>query len=296
MVTPLPGTRLSAPDADRPRSNGADMSLPSPEPDATVLITGASAGIGTELARQLAGRGHNVTLVARREDRLSELAEELRLSNGIVADIHPCDLADDTARERLIEMVKAGERHVAALCNNAGYGSFGAFHELDLEGEVRMVRLNVLALHALTGSFVGEMVARRSGAILNLASVAAFQPIPHNATYAATKAFVHSFSEAISAELHGTGVSVTSLCPGPVETEFGQVAGVGELESRMPGFMAQSAEEVAHAGIEAMVKGRRSTFPGIGPRMAAFSGRFAPRSALLPVAARVTERALRGRR
>jgi short-subunit dehydrogenase len=107
---------------------------------------------------------------------------------------------------------------------------------------------------------------------------------------------VNSFSDALYADLGGTGVSVTSLRPGPVETEFGEVAGVGELESQMPGFMAQSAEEVARAGIEAMVKGRRSVFPGMGPRVAAFSGRFAPRSALLPVAARVTERALRGRR
>ncbi|MFL5820696.1 MAG: SDR family NAD(P)-dependent oxidoreductase [Solirubrobacteraceae bacterium] len=272
------------------------MSLPSPQSEDTVVITGASAGIGTELARQLASRGHNVTLVARREDRLTELAEELRLSNGVVADIHPCDLGDDTARARLIETVKGGERQVAALCNNAGYGSFGAFHELELGGEVRMVRLNVLALHELTGSFLPPMVERGSGAVLNVASVAAFQPLPHNATYAATKAFVHSFSEAISAELHGTGVSVTSLCPGPVETEFGEVAGIGELESRIPEFIAQSAADVARSGIEAMVKGKRSVFPGMAPRVAAFSGRFAPRSALLPVAARVTDRALRGRR
>jgi uncharacterized protein len=269
------------------------MSLPDPKPDDTVAITGASAGIGTELARQLAARGHNVTLVARRRERLAELAEQLRLSHGVAAEVHACDLADDAARAELVSQLRGGERHVAALCNNAGYGSFGAFHELDLEGETRMVRLNVLALHELTGAFLPDMVARGGGAVLNVASVASFQPIPYNATYAATKAFVHSFSEAVSAELHGTGVSVTSLCPGPVATEFGEVAGVRDLESQMPGFMAQSAQDVARAGIEAMVRGKRSVFPGMGPRAAAFGGRFVPRSALLPLAARITERALR---
>lgn len=271
------------------------MSLPSPNPNATAVITGASAGIGTELARQLAARGHNVTLVARRTERLESLAEELRLANGITAEFEACDLADDAARSRLIATLRAGERRVDVLCNNAGYGSFGKFHELDLQREVGQVRLNVLALHELTGTFLPGMVERRCGAILNVASVAAFQPIPLNATYAATKAFVHSFSEAVSAELAGTGVSCTSLCPGPVTTEFGDVAGVGDLESQMPSFMAQSAEEVARAAIEAMIRGRRSVFPGMGPRAVAFGGRFVPRSAFLPVVARVAGRAFRDR-
>jgi len=269
------------------------MSLPRPDPDATVLITGASAGIGTELALQLAERGHNVTLVARREERLRELAERLRLSTGVVADVHACDLADDAARARLIAALQSGPRHLAAVCNNAGYGSFGPFHESDLGRETAMVRLNVLALHELTGAFLPDMVRRGSGAILNIASVAAFQPLPNNATYAATKAFVHSFSEAVSAELSGTGVSVTSLCPGPVETEFGEVAGVGDLESSLPGFLSQSAADVARAGIEAMVNGKRSVFPGLGPRAAAFGGRFVPRTALLPIAARLGARTLK---
>jgi uncharacterized protein len=268
------------------------MSLPSPAPDDTVLITGASAGIGTELARQLAARGHNVTLVARREDRLAELAQELRLANGIVADMHPCDLGDDAARAAVVKALQTGEKQVAAVCNNAGYGSFGKFYELDLEREVAMVRLNVLALHELTGTFLPDMVRRGSGAILNVASVAAFQPLPLNATYAATKAFVHSFSEAVHAELAGTGVSCTSLCPGPVSTEFGEVAGVGEIESQLPSFMAQSAADVARSAIDAMVKGKRSVFPGMGPRAAAFGGRFVPRSALLPVVTRLGSRAL----
>lgn len=268
------------------------MSLPSPVPDDTVLITGASAGIGTELARQLAARGHNVTLVARRQERLAELAQELRLSNGIAADVHACDLGDDAARSGLIETLRSGDRQVAAVCNNAGYGSFGKFYELDLAKEDAMVRLNVLALHELTGAFLPEMVRRGSGAILNVASVAAFQPIPLNATYAATKAFVHSFSEAVHAELTGTGVSCTSLCPGPVATEFGEVAGVGDIESQMPSFMAQSAADVARSAIDAMLKGKRSVFPGMGPRAAAFGGRFVPRSALLPVVTRLGARAL----
>lgn len=268
------------------------MSLPSPDPTATALITGASAGIGTELARQLGARGHNVTLVARREDRLKELAEQLRLSHGIAADVHACDLADDAARAALIAAVQSGERHVDILCNNAGYGTFGKFWELPLERETDEVRLNVLALQELTGTFLPDMVRRKRGSILNVASVAAFQPLPQNATYAATKAFVHSFSEAVAAELHGTGVSLTSLCPGPVATEFGEQAGVGDLEGQLPGFMAQTAAEVATKAIEAMEKGKRSVFPGMGPRAAAFGGRFVPRSALLPVVARLAGRAL----
>ncbi len=271
------------------------MSLPAPSPDATVVITGASSGIGSELARQLAARGHNLVLVARREERLAELAEEVRLAHGVAAEVRACDLGDDDQRAQLIAALRAGERHLAGLCNNAGYGSFGRFHELELDRETGMVRLNVLALHELTGAFLPEMVRRGSGAILEVASVAAFQPIPNTATYAATKAFVHSFAEAVAAELHGTGVSVTSLCPGPVATEFGEAAGVGDKESQLPGFLAQRPEEVARTAIEAMEKGRRSVFPGMGPRVSAFGGRFAPRTALLPVMARVGERVLRDR-
>lgn len=271
------------------------MSLPTPRHQSTALITGASAGIGTELARQLAARGHNVTLVARRRERLDQLAEELRRAYDVIAEVHACDLADDAARAKLVADVKNGERRVDVLCNNAGYGSFGKFHELDLAGETGMVRLNVLALQELTGAFLPDMVSRGEGAILNVASVAAFQPIPSNASYGATKAFVHSFTEAVNAELAGTGVSMTSLCPGPVATEFGEAAGVSDLESQMPSFLAQSAADVARSGIEAMARGRRSVFPGIGPRAAAFGGRYVPRTLLLPLAARVTSRALRDR-
>ena len=270
------------------------MSLPAPRPDTTILITGASAGIGTELARGLARRGHNLVLTARREDRLLELAEELRRAHGIAAEVHARDLGDDAARAELVRTVRGGERALVGLCNNAGFGTFGKFHALPIDTELSMIRLNVLALVELAGEFLPEMVRRGEGAVLNVSSVAAFQPLPANATYAATKAFVSSFTEAIHAELAGTGVSCSALCPGPVETEFGEVAGVGEQESQLPGFMQQTAEEVAEVGIEAMIKGKRSVFPGMGPRAAAFGGRFVPRSALLPIARRLGDRMLPG--
>jgi short-subunit dehydrogenase len=271
------------------------MSLPSPSPDATVLITGASAGIGTELARQLAARGHNLTLVARRKDRLDSLGKELEGLHGVTVDTRKCDLSVQAQRTRLINSLKDADKHVAVLCNNAGFGTFGRFAEIDGERESEMVRLNVQALVDLTAAFLPDMVSRGSGAVLNVASLAAFQPMPGNATYSATKAFVQSWSESISAELKGTGVSMTSLCPGPVETEFGEVAGVGDLESGMPDFIASTPAEVAKAGIAAMVRGRRSAYPGIPHRVVAQLGRFTPRSALLPLMARIGDRVLADR-
>jgi short-subunit dehydrogenase len=267
------------------------VSLPSPAPSDTVLITGASSGIGSELARLLAARGHNIALAARRRERLDELANELRARHGVEAEVHECDLADDGARGRLIDSLQQGPKHVAGLCNNAGYGSFGRFWELPRDSEADMVRVNVLALVELTHAFLPAMVERGSGAVLEVGSLAGYQPLPTNATYAATKAFVQSFSEAVSAELRGTGVSLTVLCPGPVSTEFGEVAGVGELEGNLPGFISQSPHGVARAGVEGMVKGKRVVFPGLPHQVVAQAGRFAPRT-LLPLVAKVSARTL----
>lgn len=273
------------------------MALPEPTEDSLVLITGASAGIGVELARELASRGHHLALVARRKEALDALAEELRGGEGVDVLIFPCDLADRAARTKLITDVRAAGRSIVGLLNNAGYGSFGRFHELDLESEMAMVELNVLALQHLTGAFLPDMVQRGAGAILQVGSVAGYQPIPGNATYAATKAFVQSFGEALHAEVSGSGVTVTTLNPGPVKTEFGARAGVEAAEDKLPGFVTVSAEDVAAQAVKAMVKGKRTVVPGLVTKAMGLGGRFSPRTVLLPAAAKATDnRLMRGNR
>jgi short-subunit dehydrogenase len=260
------------------------MSLPDPTDQSTVLVTGASSGIGTELARQLVDRGHHVTLVARRRDRLEQLLAELAgRSPGVpAASIETCDLSDESERRDLIAGLEKTPRHVAGVCNNAGFGAYGRFDQLPLDREVQEVRLNVGAVHELTGAFLPDMVSRGAGAILNVGSTAAFQPLVGFATYAATKAFVLSFSEAVHAELAGTGVSCTALCPGPTKTEFGETAGMGDMESSSPGFIFQSAEVVARAGIDGMVRGKRTVLPGVRNKASALGGRLVPRTLFLP--------------
>jgi short-subunit dehydrogenase len=266
------------------------MALPPPALDNTVVITGASAGIGAELSRQFARRNYNVVLVARRVERLRELAEELRLSHGIHADGEACDLTDAGARRELVERLLAGEREVVGVCNNAGFGTVATLLKSDLEREQQVVRLNVEAVHHLTGAFLPRMVERGEGAILNVASTAAFQPLPGFATYAASKAFVQSFSEAVHAELGGTGVTVTCLFPGFTHTEFPETAEAGEAEGTIPGFLWMESPEVARVGIDAMVAGRRTAIPGLKNRASMIGGRMAPRSVLLPLVRQVTGR------
>ena len=259
------------------------MSLPRPDSQSAVLITGASSGIGTELARQLGARGHNLVLVARRRERLEQLAKEIGKANGVEVDVRKADLSVQAQRTRLINALRDGDAHIAAVCNNAGFSTYGKFQALPLENELEEVRLNVVALHELTGAFLGDMVKRRQGAILNVASIAGFQPLPNQATYGATKAFVVSFSEAIHTDLHGTGVSCTALCPGPVRTEFTQVAGMTDLDNTGPEFVWMQPGDVAKAGIDGMAKGKRLVFPSITHQAVGIAGRFAPRSVLLPL-------------
>jgi uncharacterized protein len=255
------------------------MALPPPQPGSTALITGASSGIGEEFARQLAARGHGVFLVARREDRLRALADDLQRLHGIRAEVAAADLQDPAAVEALPGRVAEHGLDVELLVNNAGFTTVGDVHE-NPDRQLGMVRVNIEALVALTSAWLPGMVERGRGAVIQVASVASFQPIPVQAVYAATKAFVRSFSEAVSAELKGTGVAMTALCPGPVETEFVEAGGF-KNESPGPSFIWSTAEEVAKAGIEGADKGKRVVIPGVANRASAFFGQHGPHSMLL---------------
>ena len=173
------------------------------------------------------------------------------------------------------------------MCNSAGFGSFGRFADLPLEREQTVVRLNAEALHHVCGAFLPRMVEHGVGAVLNIASTAAFQPVPGLATYAATKAFVQSFSEAVHAELEGTGVSVTCLSPGPTRTRFGRVAGLEASDHVAPGFLFSEPADVAREAVDGMVAGRRSVVPGVQNKLSAAGGRLVPRMLLLPLVRRV---------
>ena len=263
------------------------MPLPPVRPGATCLITGASSGIGADIARELARRRRGVTLVARREERLHELAEELVDDHGVRIETIGCDVTDGYWRERLRAELEGRGLDVEVLVNNAGFGSGGAFVELDGATEAAMVRTNCEALVALTSDYLPGMVVRGRGAVLNLGSLIAFQPVPFQATYGATKAFVLAFTEAIHEELRGTGVTVTALCPGPVRTEFGEAGGFGGADERIPSWMWLSPDEVARAGVEGLEKGRRVVVPGSVNQAGALSGQHFPRGVLLPLLRRL---------
>jgi uncharacterized protein len=263
------------------------MALPPASPSSTCLVTGASSGIGAELARELAARDHGVTLVARREERLRELAEELTSDYGVRAETIGCDVTDPEGRQALEDELADRGLTVETLVNNAGFGSGGAFSALDGEKEALMVRTNVEAVVALTSAFLPSMVERGRGAILNLGSLISFQPVPFQATYGATKAFVLSFTESLHEELRGSGVTVTALCPGPVRTEFGEAGGFGGADDRIPSWVWLSPDRVARAGVEGLEKGRRVVVPGSLNRIGALSGHHFPRTALLPLLRRL---------
>jgi len=218
------------------------MSLPVPGPDRTALVTGASSGIGVELARQLAGRGHGVTLVARREDKLRALADELAANAGVRTEVIAADLTDAASREGIVRQLDERGLEVDILVNNAGFSTMGPVQRSDPEREVAMVQTDVEAVVHLCSLVIPGMASRGRGAVLNVASTAAFQPIPGQAGYAASKAFVLSYSRAIGQELKGTGVTVTTLCPGPVETGFAEAAGLGDDRRRRGDAQAHVGE------------------------------------------------------
>ncbi len=262
------------------------MALPDPSDSSTALVTGASSGIGEEIARQLAARGHGVTLVARREDRLKALADELYETHGVRAEHFAADLGSDAGRDETLAKVQGTGLDVEILVNNAGFGGSGPVHRMDPARLASMVALNCETLVYLQASLSPAMADRGRGAIINIASTSAFQPIPFTATYAATKSFVLSLSESTHNELSGKGVSVTAVCPGPVKTEFADQAGLEGANDKLPGFIWTDVEQVAREAVEGAEKGSRVVVPGILNRAGSVLGQHTPRSVVLPLAKR----------
>ena len=241
----------------------------------TALITGASAGLGTHFALALAAEGHDLILVARRTDRLEQLAQLARTKHGVSAHVLPADLAKKNAVAKLVEAVSLQGLSVDLLVNNAGYGARGAFAEMDRQMQVRMIDLNCRALMELSHAFLPDMLAAKRGAILNVASTAAFQPGPWMAVYYATKAFVLSFSEALHEEVKDRGVHVSALCPGPTRTEFADLADMGDSE--LFKRFASAPEQVVADGLKALKANRAVMVSGGMNKVMAGSIRFTPR-------------------
>jgi short-subunit dehydrogenase len=248
----------------------------------TALITGASGGIGEELARIFSSQKHDVVLVARGEDKLHGLAGELGRTHGIQARVLAADLADPAAPPRIFEALQAQGVTVDVLVNNAGFGAQGAYAEVDFEVERRMIQVNIVALSHLTRLFLPGMLARRNGKILNVASTAAYVPGPFMAVYYASKAFVLSFSDAIAEEVQGTGVSVTALVPGPTATNFAAAAG-NENSRLFRSGAVMNAAAVARVGYDGLMAGKRVAIAGLSNKLTVLSTRVAPRTMLAKI-------------
>jgi hypothetical protein len=254
----------------------------------TALVTGASSGIGRELAELFAADGSDLVVVARSEGRLHDLAERLNEEYGVHVTVAAKDLTDPEAPAALAEALRERDRTVDVLVNNAGFATAGAFVETDADRERDEILLNVVALTDLTKRFLPGMVRRGEGRVLNVASLAGFQPGPYMAVYYATKAYVLHFSEAVWYELRETPVSVTALCPGPVATNFAARAGVEETENFRGGGADPAV--VARAGYEGMREGRRTVVPSTRSKLLARAGRTLPRSVVLDTVADLNTR------
>ena len=244
----------------------------------SALITGASAGIGREFARQLATRARTLVLIARREERLNELRDELRNRNAhLNVHVRVVDLCDKSHINELVEWLNQNKIDIDFLINNAGLGDYGSFATSDPERDDRIIQVNVAALTLLTHRLLPPMVAKKRGAILNVSSSAGFLPIPGMAVYAASKAYANSFSEGLRAELRGTGLSVIALCPGPVHTEFGEIAKrPGREPERGPEFVYVSVEQVVRAALAAVEADRPLVIPGFVMKLGMFLVRITP--------------------
>jgi short-subunit dehydrogenase len=251
----------------------------------TALITGASAGLGREYARLFAKDGHDLVLVARRRERLDELARELAAAHGTTCMVIAADLAAPSAGQQIADQVQAAGRTIDFLVNNAGLGKRGPFAQSDVRLQLEMIDVNMRALVDLTHRFLPGMLERKQGRILNIASIAGFVPGPFMATYYASKAFVVSFTEALAQELRGTGVTATASCPGPTATEFADVA--GSSKSNLFRRPVADAASVARHGYRAMLAGTVVAIPGLKNKLSVQSARIAPRAAVRAISAKL---------
>jgi short-subunit dehydrogenase len=260
-------------------------------PKSYALVTGASSGIGLELAKVLAENKNNLVLVARSEQKLNELRVELEKKHGIIAHVICADLSDPSGPSQLVKAVREKNLEIDILVNNAGFGTFGEFAtEVEWKKDKEMLQVNVVALTELCAAFIPDMVKRGRGKILNVASTAAFQPGPLMAVYFATKAYVLHFSEAIAEELESKGVSVTVLCPGATKSGFQAAADMHESKLVKDRNLPDS-REVALFGYEAMMQEKRVVIHGMMNRLLALSPRFTPRNMVTKIARRFQERA-----
>ncbi len=243
----------------------------------TALVTGASSGLGYDFCHLLAGEGYDLVVVARREDRLKELADSIKEKYGRMVNIFAMDLSVDNAAKKLYQSINERDLKINMLINNAGVGRYGIFHEMDGHENEDMIKLNILSLTSLTRLFVNDMVKAGNGRVLNVASLAAFQPAgPKFAVYFASKAYVLSFTRSLRIELKNTGVTVTALCPGPTKTEFGEDDQVQStrLFNLLPGT---SSQQVVEAGYKALMKNKATVVPGILNKFLAIGGELPPR-------------------
>jgi short-subunit dehydrogenase len=239
------------------------------------LITGGSAGIGAALAEEFASHGADLVLVARREDRLREVGERLRDEHDVDVTVVVRDLAEPGAAEALYDTLQERDVTVDALVNNVGIGTYGPFHRSDADSELDQLKLNVVTPVTLSRLYLEEFVARGRGWVLNVGSMAGFQPGPYMATYYASKAYVNSFSQGVAEELRDTDVTVTVLCPGPVDTEFQDRAGMGDSE--IGSRFAHTPQAVARAGYRGLLDGERVVIPGLAMKGLYYLGRLTPK-------------------
>jgi short-subunit dehydrogenase len=250
----------------------------------TAVVTGASSGLGTAFARQLSAMGASLVVTARRTDRLERLAAEIKAAGGAEVNVLPMDLQESDAPGRLFSATEGAGRPVEVLINNAGFATHGSFIKTPYEKLRGQIFLNMSALTELSHLFANAMAGRGSGYMLNVASYAGHMPIPYYAVYAATKAYVNNFTEALHYELKDKGLNVCSLCPGSVSTEFWEVA---EARPPLGDLLVFSADEVARKGLKALFKGKRASMPGISYKVSAYVSRVAPRGVVLGMAARM---------